>query len=177
MLGVKPAIGRDFTAAEDTPAGWQVVMLSDGAWRRKFGADPSIVGRAITLSGLPFTIVGVMPASFEPLISERFYKPAEVWALFGYDATLPHATAFLFGLIPAIKASRIDLQTSLHGEGRKTTHAPTSFARRLLVGADVAMGRGTAERRRADEQECRPPTASSRGTVSCPGRRADRRCP
>ena len=80
-LGVTPAIGRDFTAADDTPAGWQVVLLSDGVWRRKFGADPAIVGRVITMSGLPFTVVGVMPASFEPLISERFYKRAEVWAL------------------------------------------------------------------------------------------------
>src|SRR6476469_4749032 len=91
MLGVKPAIGRDFTAAQDTPAGWQVVMLSDGVWRRRFGADPSVVGRALTLSGLPFTICGVMPASFEPLISERFYQPADVWAPVGYDAALPYA--------------------------------------------------------------------------------------
>ena len=49
------------------------------------------------------------------------------------------ATAFLFGLLPAIKASRVDLQGSLHGEARKTGQAPTSFARRLLVGADIAM--------------------------------------
>ena len=45
MLGVTPAIGRDFTAAEDTPAGWQTVILSDGLWRRRFGADPSAIGR------------------------------------------------------------------------------------------------------------------------------------
>ena len=49
------------------------------------------------------------------------------------------ATAFLFGLIPAIRASRTDLQASLHGEGRKTAHAPTSAARQLLVAADIAM--------------------------------------
>ena len=308
MLGVKPALGRDFTAAEDSPAGWQVVVLSDGLWRRKFGGDPSVIGRVITFGGLPFTIAGVMPASFEPLISERFYKRADIWALVGYDPSLPQAcrscqhlkaigrlkpelaleaaradmdgieaqlrrehpsdyppatmtlvplrdeltggmrpalgvlmgavgfvlliacanvaslllariarrerdlalraalgasrarivrqlmvesgllaaaggllgvllgtaavpvlvrlapatmsrlssahvdgralafsmalslaTAFLFGLIPAIRASRTDLQASLHGEGRKTAHAPTSTARQLLVGADIAM--------------------------------------
>ncbi len=307
-LGVKPAIGRDFTDTEDTPAGWQVVMLSDGVWRRTFGADPAVIGRVITMSGLPFAIVGVMPASFEPLISEHFYRRADMWALVGYDPSLNYAcrtcehlkaigrlkpgtsletaradvdavqtqmrrehpadyapstitlvplsdeltggmrpalgvlmgavgfvlliacanvaslllariarrerdlalraalgasrarivrqpmvesgllavaggllgvlvsavtvpllvhltpptmsrlagaqmdgralafsmalslaTAFLFGLLPAIRASRIDLQASLHGDGRKTAHAPTSFARRLLVGADVAM--------------------------------------
>ena len=307
-LGVKPAIGRDFTPAEDTPAGWRVVILSDGLWRRRFGADPAIAGRVITMNDRPYTIVGVMPASFEPLISERYYQRAEMWALVGYDRSQPFAcrdcqhlkaigrlragtpldaaradidavqtqlrrefpsdyppeamtleplsdvltgrmrpvlavlmgavgfvlliacanvanlllarmasrerdlalraalgasrarimrhlmvesallgiaggalgvgvsavavpllanlapaamsrlagahmdmrvlgfsltlslaTAFVFGLLPALRASRIDLRASLHGDGRKTSHAPTSVARRLLVAADVAM--------------------------------------
>jgi putative ABC transport system permease protein len=76
MLGVKPARGRDFTAAEDTPAAWRVIVLSDGLWRRRFGADPSAIGRAITMNDQQYTIVGVMPASFEPLISERYYQRA-----------------------------------------------------------------------------------------------------
>lgn len=308
MLGVKPAIGRDFTAAEDTPDRWRSVILSDGIWRRRFGADPGAIGRVVTMNDQPFTIVGVLPRSFEPLISERFYQRAEMWALVGYERSLPSAcrdcqhlkaigrlkrditpdaaradmdgvqaqlrreypatyppesmavvplrdeltggirpalgvlmgavavvlliacanvaslllariarrerdlalraalgasrariirqlmvesgllavaggalgiavsavtvplliqlapasisrlahaqldarvlafsmtlsiaTAFLFGLLPAIRASRLDLQTSLHGEGRKTGQAPTSLARRLLVAADVAM--------------------------------------
>jgi putative ABC transport system permease protein len=90
-LGVKPAIGRDFSAGDDTPARWQVVILSDGAWRRTFGADPGVIGRVITLNGLPFTVVGVMPAAFEPLISERFYTRAEIWAPVGYDVSLDYA--------------------------------------------------------------------------------------
>jgi putative ABC transport system permease protein len=307
-LGVKPAIGRNFTPAEDTPAGWRVVILSDGLWRRRFGADPAIAGRVITMNDRPYTIVGVMPASFEPLISERYYQRADMWALVGYDRSqnfacrgcqhlkavgrlragtpleaaradieavqtqlrrefpaayapdpmtleplrdvltgrmrpvfavlmgavgfvlliacanvanlllarmasrerdlalraalgasrarivrqlmvesallgiaggalgvgfsgvavpllaslapaamsrlagahmdarvlgfslaLSLATAFVFGLLPAIRASRIDLRASLHGDSRKTSHAPTSVARRLLVAADVAM--------------------------------------
>ena len=91
MLGVKPALGRDFTSAEDTPDGWHVVMLSDGLWRRRFGADPAAIGRVITMNDRPYTIVGVMPASFEPLISERFYQRAEMWALVGYDRSQPSA--------------------------------------------------------------------------------------
>ena len=50
MLGVTPALGRDFTEAEDTPSGWRVAILSDGLWRRRFNADPSVVGRTITLN-------------------------------------------------------------------------------------------------------------------------------
>jgi putative ABC transport system permease protein len=308
MLGVEPAIGRDFTPAEDTPDRWRSVILSDRLWRRRFGADPAAIGRVITMNDRPFMVIGVMPPSFEPLISERFYQRADMWALVGYDRTLPYAcrscehlkaigrlkagttletaradidavqtelrrelpaeyppatmtlvpvrdeltggirpalgvlmgavgfvlliacanvaslllarmarrqrdlalraalgasrarlvrqlmvesallaiaggmigiavsavavplmirlapstisrladaqldgrvlafslglslaTAFLFGLLPAIRVSRLDLHMSLQGEGRKTAHAPTSFARRLLVAADVAM--------------------------------------
>jgi putative ABC transport system permease protein len=91
MLGVRPALGRDFTAAEDTPASWQRVILSDGLWRRRFGADAAAIGRVITMNDRQFRIVGVMPASFEPLISERFYQRADIWALVGYDRTLNYA--------------------------------------------------------------------------------------
>src|SRR4051794_12969606 len=63
VLGVAPALGRNFTAAEDT--GRQpVALLSDGLWRRAFGADPGILGRAVSLDRRPYTIVGVMPAAF-----------------------------------------------------------------------------------------------------------------
>src|SRR6266550_790452 len=91
MLGVKPIVGRDFTAAEDTPDLWRVVIVSDGLWRRRFGADPSVVGRVVTMNDLPYTIIGVMPPSFEPLLSERFYQRADMWALVGYDRSLPNA--------------------------------------------------------------------------------------
>jgi len=58
-------VGRVFTAAEDTPANRRVAVLADGFWRRRFGADPAIVGRSLTLDGESYTVVGVAPPRFE----------------------------------------------------------------------------------------------------------------
>jgi putative ABC transport system permease protein len=65
VLGVTPAIGRTFTEDEDEIGRDNVVLLSDALWRRRFGADPSIVGRTINLSGAPHTVVGVMRPDFQ----------------------------------------------------------------------------------------------------------------
>jgi putative ABC transport system permease protein len=91
MLGAGPALGRGFTAAEDRPDQWRVLLLSDGLWRRRFGSDPGVVGRTVLMNDVPYRIVGVMPASFEPLVSARFYQPAELWAPLGYDTSLTSA--------------------------------------------------------------------------------------
>jgi predicted permease len=64
LLGVLPAIGRDFLPADARDGA--AVVLSDALWKRRFGADSAIVGRLVTMSGKPFTIVGVMPANFDP---------------------------------------------------------------------------------------------------------------
>lgn len=64
VLGVTPAIGRGFAPSDAVAGAAPVVMISNGAWTRRLGADPSAVGRTITLSGVPHTIVGVLPAAF-----------------------------------------------------------------------------------------------------------------
>jgi predicted permease len=61
VLGVQPAIGRNFSAEEDRPHGPQPAILSDSLWRTLFGADRGIVGRAILLKGAPYTVIGVLP--------------------------------------------------------------------------------------------------------------------
>ncbi len=63
VLRVYPAIGRPFTLDEQD-GNRPVVLLGDGLWRRRFGADPSVVGRTINLSGTPYDVLGVMPADF-----------------------------------------------------------------------------------------------------------------
>jgi predicted permease len=65
MLGVEPQIGRQFTAEECKQNGPRVTLLSDGLWRRKFAADPNIVGRALSFDGGPVTVVGVLPPTFD----------------------------------------------------------------------------------------------------------------
>jgi putative ABC transport system permease protein len=64
VLGVAPAIGRDMRADEEIAGKERVVLLGDGFWRRRFGADRAIVGRSITLNDRPYSVIGVLPASF-----------------------------------------------------------------------------------------------------------------
>jgi len=64
VLGVAPAIGRSFAASDAISGAPAVVVLSDAAWTRRFGADPAAIGRTIAVSGVPTTIVGVLPKGF-----------------------------------------------------------------------------------------------------------------
>jgi len=64
-LRIQPELGRQFTAADENPDGERTVMLTDGFWRSKFGGDRAALGRHIVLDGTPWTIVGVLPPSFE----------------------------------------------------------------------------------------------------------------
>jgi putative ABC transport system permease protein len=91
LLGVAPALGRDFAEEEDTPARWHLVVISDALWKRRFAADPSVVGRPLAMNDQQYTIIGVLPSSFAPLVSEHFYERADMWALVGYDGSLPYA--------------------------------------------------------------------------------------
>jgi len=73
LFGVTPALGRTFSAEEDRPSGPRVAVLSYGLWKRRFGADPQLVGRTVVLSGEPHTVIGITPHDFEP------NPPADVW--------------------------------------------------------------------------------------------------
>jgi len=64
VFGVRPQIGRWYTADEDRPGGPNVVVLTHGFWTTRLGGDPSIVGRTLTLNGEPYEVIGVMPPGF-----------------------------------------------------------------------------------------------------------------
>lgn len=124
LVGVPPLIGRTFRTDEDLPAAAPVVVLSAGLWRRRFAADPDVLGLAITLNQQTYTVVGVMPDSFRfplgtslahfyiPLIpdpqfvDQRGYNFYANLARLAPDATLDHANAEL-----AVIAERL---TELH---------------------------------------------------------------
>ena len=69
-FGVQPIAGRVFTADEDTPGRGQVVVISERLWRARFQADPAAVGQSIRLNGAPYTLIGVMAKTFDPLLDD-----------------------------------------------------------------------------------------------------------
>jgi putative ABC transport system permease protein len=84
-LDISPVLGRDFHAADDQFQGPNVVILSDRLWRLGFAGDRSIVGRQIKLDDNLFTVIGVMPGTFENVLASG----AELWAPLQYDPSLP----------------------------------------------------------------------------------------
>lgn len=64
LLAVQPALGRAFETAEDQPGSAHVAVLSNKLWKERYGGDPSVVGREITINREPFTVIGVMPRGF-----------------------------------------------------------------------------------------------------------------
>ena len=87
VLGVAPALGRDFAASDDRVHGPKVAILSDRLWRRRFGGDRAevgrqIIGQRVTLDGNEYSVVGVMPRSFENVLAPS----AELWSPLQYDS-------------------------------------------------------------------------------------------
>ena len=73
VLGIQPLLGRTPTPAEDQPDAQAVALVGEGLWRRHFGRDPGVLGRTVTIDGLPHVIIGVMPQAF------RFPSRSEIW--------------------------------------------------------------------------------------------------
>lgn len=82
VLGVSPVLGRNFEPADDRFHGPKVVILSDTLWKRRFDADPAIVGREIRLDDNLWTVIGVMPAWFDNVLSPS----SEIWTPLQFDS-------------------------------------------------------------------------------------------
>jgi putative ABC transport system permease protein len=164
LLGVDPAYGRHFTSDEEKPGGPRVVILSHRLWTRRFGADPSIVGRTIRLDGFDQTVVGVMPREFRLwLPSEAFlitdsdiWKPLQfnytnlpprnftfftVFARLRPDVTFDQAQAELSGIARQLRAEHPELESGdMHVRVVPLQEDVVKHARRGLVMLFVAVG-------------------------------------
>jgi len=114
VLGVQPVLGRMFTEEEDRPEANHVVMLTWSLFQRRFAADRSVIGRQIHLDATPYTIIGVLPATFDyPDSKIQLWVPygqtftPEVWAK--HDSHMSHVVA---RLRPGISAAAATKQVS-----------------------------------------------------------------
>ncbi|MCI0403114.1 MAG: ABC transporter permease [Acidobacteria bacterium] len=136
MLGVHPILGRNFLPEEDRPGAGQVVLLSEGLWRRSYGADPSIVGKPVMLEvneswgrqverPQSFTVVGVLPGSLQALVSRI---EGDVWLPLAPEPYDSHDLIVIGRMKPGVTPSQVKsdleaitapLRASLHGDERE----------------------------------------------------------
>ena len=110
LFGAQTIVGRTFTADEGRPNGGKVVVLGYGFWQRRFGADPQVIGRTLSLSGDSYEVIGVLAASFN---SAHFDPFADVWTPFQMDpASVDQAHYFTSAarLKPGVTLAMADTQ-------------------------------------------------------------------
>ena len=146
LLGVRPILGRGFSASEGQPGQNQVVLLSASVWRREFGGDRNVLNKTIHLDGTPYTIVGVMPAGL-------LYPPGDLWVPLVLDASnsLPQSAdwpmLYVIGRLNpdvTLAQARADLEVLTHRldaqfsrgrrKGRSRWHVDIIPLRQLLAG-------------------------------------------
>ncbi len=97
VLGVQPLLGRTFLPGEDRPGGESLAVLSYDLWQRRFGADPNITGKSVTLDGRSHQVIGVMPAGF------NFPENTQVWRPLGWDPARHIRSARFFEVVARLK--------------------------------------------------------------------------
>jgi putative ABC transport system permease protein len=153
VLGLAPAAGRYFLGGEDTPGKDGVAVIGHGLWQRRFGGDPGVVGRTLTVDGQPLTIIGVAPAGFrypeetelwtpvsrdEPaLLEERGLHAYEVIGRLHPDQTLESAAARLHALAARLA---VEYPASNRGWGVGLTPLHESLVRGLRPTLLLLMG-------------------------------------
>jgi putative ABC transport system permease protein len=156
VLGVAPTIGRGFTPDDERVEAGHVVLLSHRLWERRFGADPSIVGRAIPLNGASYKVVGVMPAGFQfppfwatktelwvPLVfppdrlNSRDGRSLRVFARLKDGATVERANAAMGAIAQRIAAAYPETNA---GSGARVIPLRDFTVRQVRLGLVVLLG-------------------------------------
>jgi putative ABC transport system permease protein len=134
VLGIAPFLGRNFQATDDRFKGPNVVILSDSLWRRRFAADKSIVDKQVRLDDVLYTVIGVMPRTYENVVNPS----DEIWAPLQYDPSLPfdgREWGHHLRLIARIKAG-----VSAQNAGNELTAALQSLAQTYAKGYNSSGG-------------------------------------
>jgi len=140
LLGVQAMMGRTFLPEEDRPGGPPVAILSHAFWKRRFGGDPAVIGKALTLDANTYTVVGVLPATF--LIPDRHESDYDLWVPFAISET-GKAKAIMLQVIGRLKpgigigAVRSDLEPLMQQfrRGRKRSVVVSDWHERVAGGA------------------------------------------
>jgi putative ABC transport system permease protein len=127
VLGVSPILGRRFEASDDQVNGPNVIVLSDALWQRRFGGDPAIIGRPITLDGSSYLVVGVMPRDFENVLGPS----AELWAPMQYGMsqgrTWGHHLHTVGRLRPRVSLDQAATELNLLGQAVLDEQHPATY--------------------------------------------------
>jgi predicted permease len=132
LLGATPELGRTFLPEEDRPGGRNVAVLSDKLWRRRFSADPTIIGKPVNLRRTPYTIVGVMPPTF------RYPDKVEIWTPLALPSSAAsnwkdHYLRVLARLAPGVTLEQAQAQMDLLAQRLAKEHPDTNTGEGVVV--------------------------------------------
>jgi putative ABC transport system permease protein len=132
-LGIKPLLGRDFLAEEDRPGATPAVILSHGFWQRRFGADPGVIGKQLTLNNQSFAVVGVTPANFqygaEADVTVPIGLQAERFRLRGKDP----GVSVVARLRPGVSQQQAETELNLIAARLEQQYPESNTGRRVLL--------------------------------------------
>jgi putative ABC transport system permease protein len=144
VLGVSPVLGRVFTDDDEQPGHERLAILSYGAWQRRFGGRPEVVGKTIELDGQPFEVVGVMPKTFQFPAGDR---DVEIWSPLTLDLksllTRPHRMYRTIGrLAPGATMARAreEMDAIARDLAREHPDANAGWGVRLVPAHDQMVG-------------------------------------
>src|SRR5437588_849451 len=130
-FGVQLVLGRTFTSEEDKPGRSEVVVLSERLWRTRFASNPAIVGQTLRIDGLPYRVVGIMPKTFDPLLSRTdiwvpaAFKPEQ---LANYDL---HYLSVMGRLKPGVSLAQARSELDVIAQRLQQEHPVDNKERRL----------------------------------------------
>jgi putative ABC transport system permease protein len=120
VMGIPPALGRDFLPEEDVPSGPRVVVLGHGLWQRRFGGSPDVLGRSITLNGEPYTVIGIAPQSFQYPERAQLWTPMQLDPASTEDA---HYLSVVGRLNADVDPAGVDAMMKVQGEQLRASRA------------------------------------------------------